>query len=271
MIILITGKPGIGKSTLIQKLIDSYDKPMEWVVTQELRSEGGQRVGFQAINSAGETATISHKHTIESNTVIGENKVDVEAIDQMFSLDTLIEKLLLVDEIGPIQLLSSAFAQSLQQLLRNSPTKLLVATIHQSDTRLAQYRNAKDIMLVTVSEKNRDFLPSALISVLNAHPKIDNLLPAWRERFLSLAGQYLDNNQPVQLHKLLNNALLYIESGRVLKVGADSFIIAGNHGDHHVTKEGDTYVCDCDLFNGRGVYSGKAGICSHIQAAGIVL
>src|SRR5258707_499529 len=86
MIILLTGKPGIGKSTIIEKLIALHKEPAAWVVTSAiLRPELGDRGGFAATNSAGIRRIISHKTDIKSDVVVGENHVDLAAVNAMFA------------------------------------------------------------------------------------------------------------------------------------------------------------------------------------------
>ena len=44
--ILLTGKPGVGKTTVIKKIIEKYKKNISGFYTEEIR-EKGNRVGFR--------------------------------------------------------------------------------------------------------------------------------------------------------------------------------------------------------------------------------
>ena len=55
MIILLTGKSGIGKSTLIEKLIRSYSEPADWVVVAPISRADGSRAGFKVTDPEGKS------------------------------------------------------------------------------------------------------------------------------------------------------------------------------------------------------------------------
>lgn len=269
MIILLTGAPGVGKSTVIEHFINYYSKPVRWVMTKEIRDSDGARVGFRAVTSSGEEAIVSHKIAIESEFSVGANKVDVSVVDQLFPLAELgkdRERLVVIDEIGPIQLLSRLFRQALGVLFSAPRKRLLIATIHQSDVRLVRYKAAPGVIYITLTMQNRNLVQEALGAVIANRSDVDTLQAAQLKRFSTLLQQALDAAQPLQLHKLLNNALKYVVEGRVKRRGFFSFIVRGNYGEHHVVRSGQTYLCDCDLANGSGVYHGQAGVCSHMQA-----
>lgn len=265
MIILITGKPGAGKSTIIEKLIVLYRDPKQWVVTKEIRSDG-ERVGFRATNNKGESEIISHKYDLKSDILIGQNRVDLTLVNKMFAgYDASPKKLTLIDEIGPIQLLSPLFLKVLKQLFKD-PHAHVVATIHYKDKRLERYRSAKNIIIVEVSNDNRESLPVALVSILKKSNDVKHLKTGQFKSFCKLASEYLNNNQPIQLGKLLDNALPYVNDNRVKRTSLNKFIVQGNHGQHLVNKSYHLFTCDCDLFKGKATYENQAGICSHIQA-----
>ncbi|MEO5949217.1 MAG: nucleoside-triphosphatase [Candidatus Saccharimonas sp.] len=266
MIILITGKPGAGKSTVMEKLIELYDGPKRWVITREIRNNDGERVGFKAVNDAGESEVISHKHDIHSDAIVGQNQIDIAAVNRMFShIGHVQDEFMLIDEIGPIQLLSQDFLRVLKRLFRSRHTQL-VATIHLTDKRLSRYRLANNVMLVHTSDDNRTFLPLALESVMRKHDDIDALTPRQFKTFRKLLVDYLETHQTLQLSKLLNNALVYVMERRTRRMGINRFLVKGNHGPHIVRRIRRTYECDCDLFKGKGVYEYNTGVCSHVQA-----
>ncbi|HTE21418.1 MAG TPA: nucleoside-triphosphatase [Candidatus Limnocylindria bacterium] len=274
MIILLTGKPGIGKSTVIEKLIQLNKKPEEpatWVVTAGIPRPEGGRAGFSATNSAGVTRTISHKTDIPSDVIIGENHVDLVAVDAMFAQAlegaTKPGALTILDEIGPIQLLSPAFTAALEEVFTGDPD--LIATIHYKDEQLATYRTAARAVLLEVTLDNRDTLPEVLAALIINRKKINKLSMHQKAAFFELLQRYANEAKLLQVQKLMDNALKYIHEDRVLQDGPDHWIVGGRHGQYHVTLQGDAYACECRLFNGTGPYTGQPGECSHIQAVSI--
>ena len=58
--LLITGPPGIGKSTLIHRVCDALaDRPKAGFFTREMR-QNGERQGFELVGLDGRTALLSH-------------------------------------------------------------------------------------------------------------------------------------------------------------------------------------------------------------------
>ena len=53
----MTGKPGVGKTTVIKKIIEKYKKNIGGFYTEEIR-EKGHRVGFRIKKTAGEVGLI---------------------------------------------------------------------------------------------------------------------------------------------------------------------------------------------------------------------
>jgi len=57
--VLLTGRPGVGKTTLIQKWVASRPGRCGGFYTQELR-ESGTRVGFEIVTLDGKRALLAH-------------------------------------------------------------------------------------------------------------------------------------------------------------------------------------------------------------------
>lgn len=270
MIILITGRPGVGKSTLIQKVIDGYAGPAFWVVTAEIRDAQGARVGFRAENSSKQTETISHKTDIQSTAIIGQNAVDLDAIDKMFGRvlqeASNTKRLILIDEIGPIQLLSNTFANALADTFNRASQTDMIATIHYSDPRLEAYRSSKEAWLFTANLTNRDVLGQLIILCAQHMEMINKLSRAQQRQAYALLEKYLEQTALTQIEKLLDNAIYYAVNGAVVKLNSNTWEVTGKHGVYTVHKHGSEYACTCDLFNGWGKYAAHAGECSHIQA-----
>ncbi|KAK7068009.1 hypothetical protein SK128_010885 [Halocaridina rubra] len=59
--VVLTGPPGVGKTTLVQKIVSSLQKtstPCYGFVTQEVR-QGGRRTGFDIVTLDGKSAILS--------------------------------------------------------------------------------------------------------------------------------------------------------------------------------------------------------------------
>ena len=236
-----------------------------------LEPKTGRRLGFVAENSAGKRQTISHKTDIRSSIAVGENHVAIKAVDEMFS--DFLEKvqnsensLIIIDEIGPIQLLSPRFNDLLGRILTTDRGTIL-ATIHYMDERLREYRDNAEYLLLEVSAINRDMLPGALVAITEGSADVARMTQKQQMTARRLLAHYIQQAEEIQIRKLVRNAIPYVVNGRVGRAGDGHWRVSGNHGVHHVTRDGGALACDCDLFRGVNHYADRAGECSHIQSA----
>jgi len=122
-VIFVTGPPGIGKTTLVMKAaehVKSRGYGVGGIVTEELR-EGGVRVGFRMVDLyTGATGILSHIH-LREGPKLGRyviNIKDLESIGVKALMDGLKRrevKLLILDEIGPMELHSRKFISAAMQ------------------------------------------------------------------------------------------------------------------------------------------------------------
>lgn len=160
--VLVTGLPGVGKTTLIQRIQDRYrDQGLKVVgmTTREAR-EGDQRVGFKITNiSSGEEGWLARVGDGPGPRV-GKYKVVTKYLDSIGvrALKQAMEQandLVLIDEIGPMEMTSSAFRQALADLL--SKRERVVATVKYGShyPELARVP-AADAVSFEISRDNRE-------------------------------------------------------------------------------------------------------------------
>ena len=80
-IILLTGKPGCGKTTLIRRLLENVPGDVGGFYTQEIR-EGGRRKGFEIITLDGERGILAHVD-IQSSQRLGKYRLDLHALERL--------------------------------------------------------------------------------------------------------------------------------------------------------------------------------------------
>ena len=268
MKILLTGAPHSGKTTLLRTLVDSLPVGVKHgFITKELAS-GGQRIGFEMVSSVG-TRTILASVDSPSPIRVSRYGVDVSALDDFLrDLPPIPEKTLVyIDEIGQMQLFSDTFKQLVRHYLTDA--ELYIGTITQvySDDFTRELLQREDIILLHVTENNRTAMGQALAALVKNMPLLRALDPGVRRKITAMAQKYAQKQQMTQLYKLFNNAVTYIATEKVSRRDESSFAVRGNHDDHQVRVSTDgKFICDCDLFNGRGQFAQQAGECSHIQA-----
>lgn len=273
MKLLLTGQPGVGKTTLLSKLIPRFPGAF-WVTSEEIRNTDGSRAGFKAETSTGIEAMFAHKTAIQSDAQIGSFRVDIEAIDRAFT-NQLKEALrqnwqpLIIDEIGRMEMLSPSFVQTIDAVFA-SPMHLF-ATIRQGDDWTGRYTDHSGSILLTLTEENRVELGMALESIAAGLNIFDQLSKPQQQTVVGLARKYSEADHFIQLKKLFKNAIVYVVQGRIERLGNAEFQVNGLHDTHLVKLKDSVKQCDCDLFSGRNHFASKAGECSHIQAVMLTL
>jgi nucleoside-triphosphatase len=168
--ILITGQPGVGKTTLIRKLATrlSEHHPAGFY-TEEIRNAQGNREGFRLVTLCGRRLVLSHIHHPGPYRV-SRYGVDVAGFEQLLAqldLGHAPSPLIIIDEIGKMECFSRRFTEDITALL-NQP-KLLVATVAlKGDGFMQEVKDRPDCRLVTVTRENRDRLVHDLVAEVHS-------------------------------------------------------------------------------------------------------
>jgi len=166
---LLTGKPGVGKTTVIVKLAALLGRKAVGFYTAELRA-GGRRVGFEIVTLGGKRAVLAHLNFTSSLRV---SKYGVRPENLAAALEEIntaladpTGKYILIDEIGKMELFSDAFRDTVWRAL-DSPFPV-VATILSGPHPFADVvKRRSDVRLIGVTPANRDNLPYQLQRELN--------------------------------------------------------------------------------------------------------
>ena len=180
-VFLLTGVPGVGKTTVLIKAVDSLKSKgiaVGGMVSREVRA-GNVRVGFEIVDlTSNKHGWLSHINQ-KSGPQVGKYHVNVQDLESVGvqAIVDAIEKysVVVIDEIGPMELFSQKFRQSVKKALESR--KLVLAIIHgksrDSLIKIAAERNDAEILEVTLS--NRESMPEKLtkqvVAVLNQHVK----------------------------------------------------------------------------------------------------
>ncbi len=162
--ILITGIPGIGKTTLIRKLSEELkDFHPAGFYTSEVR-EKGIRKGFELISLDGGKGLLSHID-IKSPYRIGKYRVDIKGFEDFLDSIPFLDpatRLIFIDEIGKMELLSDKFIRLLKEILNSE--KVVIATISlKGDGLIAETKRRDNIRLFEITKNNRDSLLSEIL------------------------------------------------------------------------------------------------------------
>jgi len=161
--IAVTGRPGIGKTTLCLKV---YEKLKEkrticGFITKEVRRER-VRVGFIMIDlKTGEEAWLARVGSGKAK--VGKYAVFIENIDRFSEkLEDCRSDLIIIDEIGPMELKSRKFVETVNDLL-NYCNNILV-TVHYKSRHWLVEKIKREFKLYVIDEKNRNDVVEEIVS-----------------------------------------------------------------------------------------------------------
>ena len=164
--ILITGPPGCGKSTLIEKVINRMEKPVTGFFTREIKDKG-RRVGFSINTLDGREGILAHK-SIRSEYRVGKYGINIEDIDNI-AVPSLIPKgkdeIVVIDEIGKMECFSDMFKKTLIQVL-DSPNCVVGSIALKGGSFIQGIKNRDDVKVSHVTPQTRDSLVEEILDFI---------------------------------------------------------------------------------------------------------
>jgi nucleoside-triphosphatase len=167
--LLVTGLPGVGKTTLIISLLPYLRvyRPAGFY-TREIR-EAGIRKGFELVSLSGGSLVLAHTG-IAGRERVGKYGVDTgefcRYIEQLRgSLPG--HGLVIFDEIGKMEVLSREFRELVNDVLDNK-TPLLATISKKGDSFIEGIKGRRDVALVEITRDNREGMAGELLPVIRA-------------------------------------------------------------------------------------------------------
>jgi len=155
----LTGRPGVGKSTLILKWISAHKGRCGGFYTRELR-ESGVRVGFEIVGLDGQRALLAH---VQRRGVprVGKYGVYVEHVEAIavpaIERATVEADYVIIDEIGKMELLCEAFRAAVLRAI-DSPKLVLGTVMQRGDRWVDALKGHCNVTVLTVTMQNREHL-----------------------------------------------------------------------------------------------------------------
>ena len=169
MRVLIEGRPGSGKTTAAARLahlLGERNVEVQGFVTDEVR-ESGTRVGFTVRSFRGDAATLAHVD-LPGPPRVGKYGVDLDAFERVAlpTLDAIpTDGVVVIDELGKMELASARFRESVLQLL-DAPI-ITVATVHAFRHPFTdELKRRPGVEQIKLTRANRDTVPAQLVERL---------------------------------------------------------------------------------------------------------
>ncbi len=161
--LLLTGAPGVGKTTVLEQVVELLaGRRIAGFYTEEVR-EHGRRRGFRAVPFGGSPRIIADV-AFRGPARVGAYGVDVAAIDAVCA-ETLAPRpapdLFVVDEVGKMECLSPRFVAAVRRIL-DAPIPLLGVVALHGGGFIAEVKSRPDVRLLPVTAANRSRLPQEL-------------------------------------------------------------------------------------------------------------
>jgi nucleoside-triphosphatase len=160
--LLLTGRPGIGKTTVIKAVVKGLERTAGGFYTEEIRGPGGRK-GFRLLTLDGPETVMAHVDLRgQGRPRVGRYGVDVEAIERLgvatLRRAMLEGRLIVVDEIGKMELFCGPFKDAVLQAV-GGPHTVLATVMASPNPWVDSLKMMPQVEIWEVTVKNRDRLP----------------------------------------------------------------------------------------------------------------
>jgi nucleoside-triphosphatase len=168
-ILLLTGNPGVGKTTVLLKAVEALRAKgysVGGMISREVRS-CGTRVGFEILDLSGEKrGWLAHVNQ-KTGPQVGKYRVNLEDLDSV-GVEAVLRavrecEVVAIDEVGPMELFSDKFREAVKRAVESE--KIVVGVVHWKarDKLIEDLKKREDAEVMVVTYENRDGLHQAII------------------------------------------------------------------------------------------------------------
>ncbi len=169
----VTGHPGVGKTTLVLQVIERVPLKCGGMVTKEIRKIG-RRVGFSIHDIlTGKEGVLAHIH-LERGPRLGRYRINLKDLDEIgaAAIERALREcnLIVVDEVGPMELNSERFIRAVERALESD--KHLLITVHRDSSHRLAYRIRHGVdHFFRLTATKRDRITQEILRLLSSADK----------------------------------------------------------------------------------------------------
>ena len=169
-VLLLSGSPGVGKTTVLAKTVDALAKrgfKAGGMISREVRLNG-ERIGFEILGLGNSRRGWLAQVNQGSGPRVGRYCVNLKDLEEVGAVSIMEAvgacDIVTIDEIGPMELFSRKFREAVTASLQSS--KLVLGVVHwrMSDRLIIDIKDRKDCKIFVVTHENREELVELMIS-----------------------------------------------------------------------------------------------------------
>ncbi len=171
MKVLLTGKPGIGKTTVVKKVVEKLKDKVIGFWTEDIRDRTGRRTGFKIITTEGDETILASVYMMDTPYTVGRYSVDINSFEKtvipVLEKALRSEKIVVIDEIGKMELFSKRFENLIREIFDKKDKILATVPVKNVHPLVKELKERHDCLLIEVNLSNRNSLPEKIIELLN--------------------------------------------------------------------------------------------------------
>ena len=168
-VLLLTGSPGVGKTTVLLRVVESLKArgySVGGMVSREVRS-AGVRVGFEVLDlSSNRRGWLAHVNQ-PSGPQVGKYRVNLEDLNSI-GVEAIVKAVdkcdvIAIDEVGPMELFSESFREAVRKAVESG--KVVIGVVHWKarDRLIEKVKKREDAEVIAVTIENRNKLQENII------------------------------------------------------------------------------------------------------------
>lgn len=177
---LVTGPPGVGKTTLVMKVLETLrasnpNLKAQGFYTSEIR-QGMERVGFEVVTLDGRKAPLASTTISRAESQrwpsVGRFKVDITSFESLALPELQVKEdtdLFIIDEVGKMELFSSSFFPAVLRVLESNIPILATIPIPKFGRdipEVARMRNHPGAAIFTINTRNGEAVKEQIYTQL---------------------------------------------------------------------------------------------------------